>query len=253
MLTLLPLLLSPALAEPPANPTTEQLDRARELYENGEILYDEGRYEDAVVAWRQGYELSGLPDFLYNIANAQERLGDVKGALDTLGRYRAFALAEERETLDRRIRSLESRLASQPAPSPAPAPAPGPAPAPAPAPVSSESEGRRGSARPIVGGVLAGLGGASLATGAVFGLRSASAGREAEEACVTAGGGLLCPSSVDDALRTNQSSALVADLAFGAGLALLGTGTVVLLTGGGQDEGVALGFSPTGVRHLVSR
>ena len=46
--------------------------RAKELYRNGERLYEEGLYEDAVVAWERAYELSERPLLLYNIANALE-------------------------------------------------------------------------------------------------------------------------------------------------------------------------------------
>ena len=242
---------SPAWAEPPANPTPEQLDRGRELYENGSMLYDEGRYEDAIVAWRQGYELTGLPDFLYNIANAQERLGDVKGALDTLGRYRAFATADERETLDRRIRSLEARLDKEPAPVPQPTPQPAPVPQPEPQP-QPVAQGGGVSGRTIVGASLIGLGGASLITGTVFGLNSAGAGRDAAALCVEGTDGPLCPDTAADFLDAEKGSALAADLSFALGLALAGGGTVVLLTGGHHDN-VALGVAPSGITVSLAR
>ena len=100
--------------------------RARELYDNGAILYDEGRYEDAIVAWEEAYRLSGRPLLLYNIANAQERLGQWRAALDTLNRYRAYARPEERERLDRRIANLERRLAEDPGLTAAPPASPPP-------------------------------------------------------------------------------------------------------------------------------
>ena len=84
--------------------------RARELYRNGEQLYEEGLYEDAIVAWERAYDLSGRPLLLYNIANALERIGKWEEALRRINQYRAFATEAERETLDRRMRAIERRI-----------------------------------------------------------------------------------------------------------------------------------------------
>ena len=133
LLTALSLGLFGPVARAQGTPDANQ-ERAKELYQNGSLLYDEGRYEDAIIAFQEAYRLSEQPKLLYNIAQAQERLGRYQEALDTLSRYRAYAPAEEREALDRRIRNLERRLEEQgtstpPAPTaterPAPAPTPG--------------------------------------------------------------------------------------------------------------------------------
>src|SRR5687768_9802487 len=119
---------STAIPEAPApgyTPSPEDDARARELYDNGALLYDEGRYDDAVAAWAESYRLSGRPLLLFNMANAMERLGRYEDAMTLLSRYRAFAPAEDRETLDRRIRNIEARLdelaAAQPISAPLPA------------------------------------------------------------------------------------------------------------------------------------
>jgi tetratricopeptide (TPR) repeat protein len=101
---------SPGLAQeaPPADEA-----RAKELYANGQRLYDEGYYEQAIAAWKEAYALSSRPALLYNVSNAYERLGKLQEALDTLNLYRAFASGDEAATLDRRIAVLERRLAEQ--------------------------------------------------------------------------------------------------------------------------------------------
>lgn len=114
--------------------------RAKELYQNGVVLFEEGRYEDAVTAWKAAYELSGRPALLFNLASAYERLGQWKQAWDVLNQYRAFARAEEREKLDRRIRNLRERIdAQQPEASPQAAAPPATEPPPPEQPVVLEA------------------------------------------------------------------------------------------------------------------
>ena len=47
---------------------------AKQLYLNGKMLFEEQRYEEAVIAWTKAYELSEKPVVLYNIAIAYEKL-----------------------------------------------------------------------------------------------------------------------------------------------------------------------------------
>lgn len=216
--------------------TVDKDGRGRELYENGALLYEEGRYEDAIVAWEAAYALTQRPGFLFNIANAYERLADYDQAIDVLGRYRALARADERETLDRRIRNLEERLAEQSARAPVGAQVP--VPAPSDSPTRSTAE-RTGNARPVIGLSLVGVGAASLLTGTGFGLGARSAGNQAESGCVATDAGLLCPDASGRALATNRRSALIADIGFGVGAAAATTGLVVLVTGGKRQVSVA--------------
>ena len=80
-------LSSSALAQAPSADTA----RAKELFDNGALLYDEGNYQAAILAFQESYNLSKAPVLLYNIANGYERLGDLKAARDTLNTYRAVA------------------------------------------------------------------------------------------------------------------------------------------------------------------
>lgn len=178
-------LCSTALAQAPA---TDSTARARELFDNGAALYDEGNYQAAIIAFQESYNLSKAPVLLFNIANCQERLGDLKAARDALNVYRAVAPAEERTALERRIANLEERIAQQAAATPAPAPvaaapvvaAPAPAAPPATpasvATVPAPSDRRGGKIALIAGGSVATLVGGGLAW---YGASSAGAAIDA--------------------------------------------------------------------------
>ena len=129
-------------------PAFAQDDRAREIFENGRILYAEGRYEPARLAFEEAYRLSGRHVLLYNIASCHEKLGELQAAVDTLNRYRAFARADERDELEQRVAALEAELAAAPVASDAPAPAPSSPEDPAPRPPF----GRAGLVTAAVGG-----------------------------------------------------------------------------------------------------
>lgn len=198
--------------------------RARELYENGAALYEEGRYDEAIVAWDEAYRLSERHALLYNIANAQERLGDYEAALDTLAEYRAFAPASERDVLDRRLRSIERRM---------------------------EESGQTASTTTVPAGSgtsrdvellpigLIGAGAVALGTGTVFGVRSRSAGAELETICING----LCPSEAEELMQRNTRSALIADIAWGVGAAAAAGGVVVWVI----DDSMRIQPTPGGV------
>ncbi|WP_146156097.1 tetratricopeptide repeat protein [Enhygromyxa salina] len=60
-----------------AQPSDEDTAKARAAYDEGEKAYRLGRFEDAAVAFEHAYELSDLPDILYNIGLAHLRWYDV--------------------------------------------------------------------------------------------------------------------------------------------------------------------------------
>lgn len=104
-------------------------ERAAELFQNGVTLYDEGSYDAAILAFREALDLSDKAELHFNIANCLERLGRLEEAYNELNLYRAVAPAEERETLDRRLTSIRTRIEAQktqalPVPAPAPLPPP---------------------------------------------------------------------------------------------------------------------------------
>jgi tetratricopeptide (TPR) repeat protein len=229
LLTILVPLLMLAVGVPPAAANDS---RARELYEAGAVLYEEGDYRNAVVAWEEAWELSRRPLLLFNIANALERIGNLDEALESLNEYRAFADPDERETLDRRIWALERRIEEQrQKEEEAEAEV---------ARVAREEEASRNKLTtrstpaplqkgPNGGGVImlgAGLGGVGV--GGLFGGLALSARREAGLLC-SAGDPVLCPDTARDALQDDKTYSLVSDISMIAGGALAAAGVVILI------------------------
>ena len=221
---------------------TEQ--RARDLFENGKRLYDEGLYDDAVAAWEAAYDLS--PDkhlLLYNIANACERLGRYQEALDNLNRYRALAPAEERETLERRMRNIERRLKEQQAAASEVTSEPAPATnsnGTASLTVKNTSTSKRAPAAPNPGGLALVIGGGvGVAVGGVLGGLALQQRAQAQALCVqSASGQTLCPTDAQPFIDRDRSLSLGGDIAMVAGGVALGAGVIVLIadavTGGDQ-------------------
>jgi len=96
-----------ALAEPGA----DELARAKDHFRRGNQLYDIGKYLDAAAEYRQAFELSEKPAFLFNIAQAY-RLGN--NAEEAIAAYRGFLRripdAAQRAEVEEHIEVLSKRL-----------------------------------------------------------------------------------------------------------------------------------------------
>ncbi len=154
------LLSAPAWA---ADPSDADRARATELFQNGALLYEEGNYAGAILAFQAAFDISREQALQYNLANCYERLGRLREARDALNLYRAVAPAEERERLERRMANLEDRIRAE-AQAPAPAPVQTTSPPPSSPPPSSPPPSRANPAKWVLISVGAGLG---VAGGAV--------------------------------------------------------------------------------------
>lgn len=224
-----PLVAPVAAAQTPSTTpaATAEDTRARELYENGADLYKEGRYAEAILAWQESYKLSARHPLLLNIAGAQERLGLLSDAVDSIQRYRAFASSEERDELEQRVLALQQRIAAQPAPQPVVVQPvvvqPTPTPTPTPVPVPSKTP----SLQRTVGWAVFGTGAAlGVGFGAVAGVTFGQA-KDYKDAGDQAGWEKIRP-------LNNASIGLAA-----TGGALAVAGIVVALTAP-KDHGVAV-------------
>jgi tetratricopeptide (TPR) repeat protein len=234
-----------------AQSTANNDAKARLLFDNGAMLYEEGRYEDATAAWERAYVLSPRPLLMFNIANAQERVGNLDKAHDALNRYRAFAPAEERAVLDRRIRNLENRIAeeerrrvapvvTQPVVTETPrTPPPERAPPPAPALEPPRARWSLG----VVPITLYSVGAASAVFGTVFALRAKSARTEAEALCTT-GDAVYCPEVARPVLKQDRVSSWLADGGFGLAIGCVLAGTTVAVIHKHKASQTNVSFSP---------
>lgn len=205
------LLCATALSTAPASaqaPVDDDI-RARDLFDNGTILYEEGRYAAAIAAWESGYALSSRPLFLFNLAGAWERLGSLDEAITYLDQYRALAPASERDTLTRRIGALERRrheavVATAPFPT-----------------------------VPVLATSVAAIG---LGVSVGYGISAQSARRQADSLCV----GGLCSVDAKPFVQRDHRHALVSDIALGVGLAAAAVSvTTVFLPRGSAQVGVS--------------
>ena len=185
--------------------------QARVYFKNGRYHFENGHYEEAISAWTLAYDLSERHQLLYNIASAQERLGQWQEALNTLNTYRSHADPDEWTSLERRIKNLERRIDEQEeqerqeerritfTPDFDAAPEPG-------------ASSNRAWALPIsLGGTV------MLAAGALLGVKARSVGEDAKSGCQELESGWLCSNEVADPIRQQRGLALGADLSMGLG------------------------------------
>jgi tetratricopeptide (TPR) repeat protein len=237
--------------------------RAQELYDNGVLLYEEGRYDEAILAWQEAYKISKRPLLFFNMANASERLGEYQEAIDHLNHYRAYAAADEREALDRRIKNLERRFdeqqvdgsgsavagtngspgTGQPV-TPVPASLSSAVPAPAPEPganLSAASPGPGGGGPPPLQSprrgprpaplVMYSVGGVGLAAGGTFAALALSSRNQAGSLCVADGRRTWCPQAAQTHIQRDQVFSVLADIGFALGISGTLGGSVSLVAG----------------------
>ncbi len=94
-------------------PSAEARERAREAYARGQEAFRAGEFEASVAAFREAYEAVPNPVVLLGLAEAQERGGDVPGAIETLERYLAERTdAPDAAQVEERIAGLRARPAT---------------------------------------------------------------------------------------------------------------------------------------------
>lgn len=92
--------------------------RAREHFEEGRLAFTEGRYDDALLHFRESYTLSHKPQLLFNIGNVLDRLRHDEEAISQYEQYLSeVPAAENREQVESRLavlrRSVEERQQAQ--------------------------------------------------------------------------------------------------------------------------------------------
>jgi tetratricopeptide (TPR) repeat protein len=255
-------------------------ERARVHFEAGRSYYEQARYDDAAREWQQSFELSGRPELLLNISQAQERALRYDDAIGAARQYLVLLPeASDRKTVEDRIVNLEELRARFERGAPAPLEPPGSLPdtagpggasatdasrattpssagtpvaraqAEAPAPTAlPELEPHRGDnplALPAI--VLMGVGGATLVASLVTGLIAHGDYESLERQCDDDG---LCPREARDELDEGESLAAASTVLAIVGVIAAGTGGALLIVGAQRAESqrageVSLGHGPT--------
>jgi len=92
---------------------------ARNLFQAGQLAFEDGRFADALDAFQRAHELSQRPALLYNIGLAADRLREDELALDAFQRFvAAMPDAPERSRVEARIAAIRQAIARREALSP---------------------------------------------------------------------------------------------------------------------------------------
>jgi tetratricopeptide (TPR) repeat protein len=265
----------PAISSAQAAPTAaENEEQARAHFRLGRAHYDNGNFAQAGIEFEEAYRISQRAALLYNIYLAYRDANDTRKCADALRKYLQLEKEiENRGQLESRLAALDRALAAEaqqpaaatPAPSkplsPAPRPttqpltpaepkpltpvpeaAAAPAPDTQPAPAAATAETSRPSKFPVVPVILMATGGAMMATSVVTGLMAVSKKSEWDDArkqCLQEDTcALLRPARVtelNDVKSSGQTLATVTDILLFGGVAVAGTGVVLLLLDSGDS------------------
>ncbi len=222
---------APGARAQPADAAAEAAATARELFVQAEHAYTAEEYAKAVNLLRRAYALAPRPAFLFNIAQAQRKLGQCDAARTS---YQDYLLREtnpaHRERVERILRdmpSCDAQAATVPAAEPpqpekkgiteVTAPRPAPAPRDAVTPRNAPADQAPGAGVEIAKWSLLGAGTVSAGLAAYFALDARGASDDLEHASVW---------SSDESEREarGKRSTTLAWVCAGAGFSLLGAG-----------------------------
>ncbi len=190
--------------------------RARESFREGDRAYADKRYEDAVEAFTEAYELSKRPLMLYNIANALERLERWEEAAAKLRTYREYAPRSELRTVDARIASLTARAERQKLEMLREEQ------------VWSTDKHRKGI-KSVRGAALLSTGAAALALGGVLAVLANTQRSKIDDECTLLDGVRFCSPAADQYFRRDRAYSISADVLLGSGISLTGVGIYYLI------------------------
>jgi tetratricopeptide (TPR) repeat protein len=227
-------------------PSAKQVRDAKRLFNKAHLAYRRGDYEEAIIKWEQAYELSHKPLIFLSIANAYERLGRAKDALENLKKWREHADKYEHKELDGRIEGLEQRVTDDEAKLKDEQKED--------AKRTNEEDKRRTAAVDaerrrmegesdsseadlwtIVGWSAIGTGAAAVVAGLIIDGVAASTRPSEDEACTDSDGQLLCREDLRDDIESSNTLAIAGDITWIAGSVIAAAGVVALFTLAGSE------------------
>jgi tetratricopeptide (TPR) repeat protein len=104
---------SVANAQPANKPSDKDIEAAKAYSTAGASYYANGQYDKAIAEFQEAYRLTKLAGFLYNIAQAYEKLNDLPHAREYLKKYMDSGQTEAGElpSLQEKLRSIDGRIA----------------------------------------------------------------------------------------------------------------------------------------------
>jgi len=99
----------------PAHADDEAKEQARKHYQKGKQQFDLGKWDEAIVQFEAAYTLHADPNFLFNMAQAYRRKGDLQRALDL---YKNYLIenpkSPDRSKIEERIQTLDKEMKRRP-------------------------------------------------------------------------------------------------------------------------------------------
>ncbi len=121
------LLVSSLVAPRVAFAQDAALESARKEFERGGDLFEKGDFQNAADAFMAAYKAKAFAAFLFNAAVCYEKLKDYKQAVELFKRYLSEEpRAQDKDTVEKRIKTLEDEIARAAAAPPADPAAPPP-------------------------------------------------------------------------------------------------------------------------------
>jgi tetratricopeptide (TPR) repeat protein len=79
--------LSAVADTPRSPPTAAEKQKAAEHFDRARVAYSFGNYDDAIREYQAAFDLTGAPEYVFNIAQTQRAKGDKRGALVSYKKY----------------------------------------------------------------------------------------------------------------------------------------------------------------------
>jgi tetratricopeptide (TPR) repeat protein len=103
-----------ARADTPPEPTAQQQQDAKTIYEHALSLYALGRYAEAAPLFEKAFELKPVPALLYNAAQAHRLAGHAEQAVTLYESYlRMYGDPSRRPEIEAHIAELKSAIEAQ--------------------------------------------------------------------------------------------------------------------------------------------
>lgn len=219
----------------------DESPEAVELSEQAVEKFQAKDYEGAIVLFEQAYAVDKHPKYLFNIGRVHEEAGNLEQAVQFYGKFvkQPGVDLDSREFANERLKVLREIIETtqeKPKDEPEDEPEEVADPVPLPEPVDEDGERKRKTMRGAGFGVL-GVGAAAMIGGAVVGGLAQGDKSAADEAPTPA---------EDQTLREgSQSKALISDVLYGVGGALLLTGVILVAVGYTKPKTQRVALTPT--------
>lgn len=195
-------------------------EKAETLYKEGTAAFEAGKFEEALAAFTEAYNLSGEPGLVFNLAVCSEQTGNVEKAIA----YYQLYLEENPDASDagevkKRLEILKTPVQEGPKEEPElETVEPGP---PDQVDLEAIDQGEKEKG-PFGPGIVIGTGGLVLAAGLLTAISAYKKYGDLEDSC--------SPDCTDSQLKTTRNTALVADILMVAGGVAVAAGAIWWIT-----------------------